>query len=842
MKSIRTYALLLAAAVSAAACTKDIQNPSTEMPDGRLTIRAMAGCFDNDVAATKAHGEYRYDVVWDESDKIAVTDGAQSSEFVLTEGVGETTGTFEQPESDTKVYSGEVTAYYPASMLQADGSLVWPESQTWSGKLTGVPMVATATVAGGEAEFGFTNLGSVLQLVLTSTEGEIPLKSITLSADNAGFSGPFTVSDGKATGFNAGRTFTLDCNGLILGAAAKMVYIPVPAAKFTNMQLRFETVNGSVCTMTSSEITFTRSIVAKVTLALGGFVSKYPDYLSFTARGSSVPVGIKYDFGKPESFTFEYCLDLAADKWTSFTADPSKAGIQPIVTITDGQTVFLRGKNAKASINKENAQWIFDFGAASNRVSAAGNIMSLLDPEVKSSVVGDYAFKHLFRDAVQLVSAPKLPAMTLGKGCYSRMFSGCANLTEAPELPAAYLADICYEFMFRDTGLITTAPMYASTLAYECCQYMYESCSSLVSARALSATTLATNCYESMFENCTSLIEAPMLPSRTLAKKCYAGMFLKCSSLRIAPALPATEMADNCYIGMFEDCPSLVVAPELPAMTLAGSCYNYMFAGCTSLVNAPELPATKLESMCYYSMFKKCSSLVNAPHLPASTLVDKCYMYMFSGCTSLRTVSVNFTKWDIDYKTTLNWLGNVSGSGTFYCPSGLSETFGSSYIPEGWTVVSDKTPSNKGDLYWSNGIEGMYVCDVTVSGESKKLIISTRSLGANSMYDKGQSYSKAQLDALTMPEGWSIPTYADMTALAALNFYDDFNEGASCAVTSNRRYYIPYTHHVADNKNEARLWMKDDQPYDFYWFRSDNMHGRTDLDTSSNYIRLVKYL
>lgn len=93
-----------------------------------------------------------------------------------------------------------------------------------------------------------------------------------------------------------------------------------------------------------------------------------------------------------------------------------------------------------------------------------------------------------------------------------------------------------------------------------------------------------------------------------------------------------------------------------------------------------------------------------------------------------------------------------------------------------------------------------------------------------------------------MPEGWSIPTYADMTALAALNFYDDFNEGASCAVTSNRRYYIPYTHHVADNKNEARLWMKDDQPYDFYWFRSDNVHGRTDLDTSSNYIRLVKHL
>lgn len=825
MKTFRHAAIAFIAILSAVACNKEINETKPSLcqgaEEGGIIINAVAGSLGT--PDTKAVGVYGYQVVWESNDRIAVTDGETQATFNLVEGVGEILGKFAQ--EGTATLSGEVTGYYPASILNSDGTVLWPTAQKWSESLTGIPMTASATITGESGtEFCFESLGGMLQLVLTTTEGSLPMKSITVSADNLA------------------TPIVLDCAGLTLSAAAKAAGLAIPAGKYTNVQLRFESSNGSVKTMTSTSLDIKKGVVSKITLALSGFVSMYPDYLSFTARGSSVPVSIKYDFGKPESFTFEYCLDLAADKWTSFTADPSKAGVQPIVTITDGQTVFLRGKNAKASINKENAQWIFDFGASSNRVSAAGNIMSLLDPEVKSSVVGDYAFKHLFRDAVQLVSAPKLPAMTLGKGCYSRMFSGCANLTEAPELPAAYLAEICYEFMFRDTGLVTTAPMYASTLAYECCQYMYESCSSLVSARALSATNLAANCYESMFENCTSLIEAPMLPSRTLADNCYAGMFLRCSSLRIAPALPATEMVDNCYIGMFEDCPSLVVAPELPAMTLAGSCYNFMFYGCTSLVNAPELPATKLESMCYYSMFKKCSSLVNAPHLPASTLADKCYMEMYAGCTSLKTVSVNFTKWDIDYKTTLNWLGNVSGSGTFYCPSGLSETFGISYIPEGWTVVSDKTPSNKGDLYWSNEIEGMYVCDVTVNGSAKKLVIATSNLGADSMYDKGQSYSKAQLDALTMPEGWSLPTYADMEALAALNFYDDFNEGASCAVTSNRRYYIPYTHHVADNKNEARLWMKDDQPYDFYWFRSDNVHGRTDLDTSSNYIRLVKHL
>lgn len=827
MKTFRHAAIAFIAILSAVACNKEINETKPSLcqgaEEGGIIINAVAGSLGT--PDTKAVGVYGYQVVWESNDRIAVTDGETQATFNLVEGVGEILGKFAQ--EGTATLSGEVTGYYPASILNSDGTVLWPTAQKWSESLTGIPMTASATITGESGtEFCFESLGGMLQLVLTTTEGSLPMKSITVSADNLA------------------TPIVLDCAGLTLSAAAKTAGLAIPAGKYTNVQLRFESSNGSVKTMTSTSLDIKKGVVSKITLALSGFVSMYPDYLSFTARGTSVPVSIKgiYSSGKPDSIEFEYCLDLASGTWTGFTADNSKDGAQTITTISDGQTVFLRVKNARASLNNTKGQWAFDFGNASNRVAAGGNAMSLLDPEVKSITVGDYAFMNLFRDAVQLVSAPKLPAMTLGVRCYCDMFLGCTNLTEAPELPAAYLASSCYDHMFSNTGLISTAPMHASTLADECCQYMYEDCSSLVSARPLTATTLAASCYLSMFENCASLVEAPMLPSLSLVESCYVDMFCRCKSLRIAPALPATEIADACYSGMFMDCSALVVAPELPATTLAPGCYNFMFSGCKSLVNAPELPATTLADMCYYKMFRNCSSIVNAPYLPATTLADHCYMEMYAGCTSLKTVSVNFTKWDTAEDATKNWMYNVSASGTFYCPSGISETFGVGYIPNGWTVVSDKIPSNKGDLYWSSGIEGMYVCDVTVNGSAKKLVIATCNLGADSMYDKGQSYSKAQLDALTMPEGWSIPTYADMTALAALNFYDDFNEGASCAVTSNRRYYIPYTHHVADNKNEARLWMKDDQPYDFYWFRSDNVHGRTDLDTSSNYIRLVKHL
>ena len=64
---------------------------------------------------------------------------------------------------------------------------------------------------------------------------------------------------------------------------------------------------------------------------------------------------------------------------------------------------------------------------------------------------------------------------------------------------------------------------------------------------------------------------------------------------------------------------------------------------------------------------------------------------MFYGCTSLNSINVNFSSWDIPgvsyASATYDWVYNVSSSGTFTCPAGLPEEFGSDRIPSGWTVV-----------------------------------------------------------------------------------------------------------------------------------------------------------
>ena len=95
----------------------------------------------------------------------------------------------------------------------------------------------------------------------------------------------------------------------------------------------------------------------------------------------------------------------------------------------------------------------------------------------------------------------------------------------------------------------------------------------------------------------------------------------------------------------------------LPATTLAEQCYVLMFAGCTSLTKAPKLPATTLATDCYWGMFKACTSLTSAYVKAAYTGEhDECGD-MFEGCTAddavLHTTSDNKASWED--KMGMNW-------------------------------------------------------------------------------------------------------------------------------------------------------------------------------------------
>lgn len=191
-----------------------------------------------------------------------------------------------------------------------------------------------------------------------------------------------------------------------------------------------------------------------------------------------------------------------------------------------------------------------------------------------------------------------------------------------------------------------------------------------------------------IYGNIMSLCYVDYVTKNTIPNaNCFYRLFYQNTNIVSAEnlILPATTLAQNCYYNMFRGCTRLTKAPDLPATTLAMSCYSNMFNGCTSLTKTPDLPATTLAQSCYVSMFNGCTSLTTAPVLPAPTTISQAYSYMFSGCRNLSYVKCLLTT-NGDTGGTLDWLKNVSATGTFVKANGAVWTSGQSGIPDGWAV------------------------------------------------------------------------------------------------------------------------------------------------------------
>ena len=166
MKKTVIASVALTAALLAVSCQKET-NPAQNV-SGPMTISAVSEGLNT---PTKTELAFKYDVLWSSTDKIYVVDGQGNHDtFSLKGGVGTTKGTFKQDGQVT--FTGEVQAYYPATMLQS-GSPVWPASQTNDQT---IPMYCKKTLSGeAEERMDFASLGSVLQIVFNTTQAGVTL-------------------------------------------------------------------------------------------------------------------------------------------------------------------------------------------------------------------------------------------------------------------------------------------------------------------------------------------------------------------------------------------------------------------------------------------------------------------------------------------------------------------------------------------------------------------------------------------------------------------------------------------------------------------------------------------
>lgn len=283
-KKLIYIAGILSASAAILSCAKE----STEwiLPSTSLIVSATSEGVGGPVKAQMA---YRYDVLWEIGDKIVVEGKSGSDTFTLFDGEKTSLGKFRQDGSQV-TFSGEVKAYYPSSIYN-DGELTWPSVQTTAAM---VPMMCEKNIDEGDAElFRFKSLGSVLQIVFSTSSSGVVLNRIRLKDEDKALSGKFTVSNGVAVMApgNSGVELGLGTDGVAVGLAAKTFNIAIPAGKYENFKLTFSAADGRTCEMVSTTLPEIKpNTVTKVTLA-GVFKTKEAPDIS---KYKPVPAGPGY--------------------------------------------------------------------------------------------------------------------------------------------------------------------------------------------------------------------------------------------------------------------------------------------------------------------------------------------------------------------------------------------------------------------------------------------------------------------------------------------------------------------------------------------------------------------
>ncbi len=292
---------MAAALVFAASCNKIDENILSVDGNGRTVINGVAEAVGG---GTKAYNRYSYDVLWNECDRIYVTDGTEDDTFTLTDGEDTPDGVF--TEDNAKGISGDIEAYYPAS-LKTDGGYVWPAVQTNNQV---APMYANQAITGaGNEVVSFSSLGAMLQIVFSTKAEGITVTSITLKDESKPLSGIFTVSDGQAimaeNSDNPGVTLDLAGSAVAVGVAAKYFYLAIPAGEYNGDRLTLtftDDVHHKECVMTSTAFPdVKRNTVGRITLGSNDFTIQ-----KRTVKFDLNNTGLTGKFNCPADLAVEY--------------------------------------------------------------------------------------------------------------------------------------------------------------------------------------------------------------------------------------------------------------------------------------------------------------------------------------------------------------------------------------------------------------------------------------------------------------------------------------------------------------------------------------------------------
>ena len=182
--------------------------------------------------------------------------------------------------------------------------------------------------------------------------------------------------------------------------------------------------------------------------------------------------------------------------------------------------------------------------------------------------------------------------------------------------------------------------------------------------------------------------------------KCYGNVYtmLRRFGVFMGVNLPNVDeyyMLYGLFGGMHGTVTTMPTIPDYP-FTLPAQTFGLWFMNHNYYIDQVELKfkKSKFQWNCFYRTFQGSTNLHTVIlKIRENRFINSdnaVFSQTFRGCTALTKVGVYFNTWGHGSNIrTVDWLQDVSPTGTFICPKGLDTSIrDDSHVPSGWTVIN----------------------------------------------------------------------------------------------------------------------------------------------------------
>ena len=178
----------------------------------------------------------------------------------------------------------------------------------------------------------------------------------------------------------------------------------------------------------------------------------------------------------------EYSTDGETwQEWQHTTADGTHT-FDTLTLTAVGDRVYLRGNNPNGlgAMPEGEKMPLYSHFEMTGRISAGGNIMSLLDKDAEMTEIPAFGLASLFDSCPALLTPPSMETITtIGVFGCTGMYDGCTSLTSAADMPllTTIVESGCDGMYYGCTSLTAAANMpLLTTIGESGCLGMYEGC------------------------------------------------------------------------------------------------------------------------------------------------------------------------------------------------------------------------------------------------------------------------------------------------------------------------------------------------------------------------------